>query len=36
MNWLKIIYKILEYVMELLRNIGGMGGSIQDWNVATW
>ena len=35
MNWIEIIFKILEYVMELLRIIG-MGGSIRDWNIVTW
>lgn len=35
MNWLEIIYKIMEYVMEFLRIIG-VGGMIQDWNVVTW
>ncbi len=40
-NWIDIITQILDFISEVILPLfaeifGGLGGTIQDWNVVTW
>ncbi len=41
MNWIDILIKILDFFSEVILPLfaeifGGLGGTIQDWDVITW
>ena len=41
MEWMEILIKILNFISEVILPLfaeifGGLGGTIQDWNVITW